>query len=59
MILRGVCYCQALFVYTFYDQLATYTIYLVQRNIKLLYLADELNRAKNVGEKLVLFLLLY
>ena len=25
-----MCYCRALFVYTFYDQLATYTIYLVQ-----------------------------
>ena len=24
------CYCRALFVYTFYDQLATYTIYLLQ-----------------------------
>ena len=50
-----MCYCQALFVYTFYDQLATYTIYLVQIITEFLYLADDLSRAKNVGEKLVLF----
>ena len=33
VVINGIeieCYCRALFVYTFYDQLATYTIYLVQ-----------------------------
>ena len=34
------------FVYTFYDQLATYTIYLVQKFTELLFLADELSKAK-------------
>ena len=34
-------------VYTFYDQLATYTIYLVQQFTELLFVADELSRAKN------------
>ena len=50
-----MCYCQALFGYTFYDQLATYTIYVVQIITEFLYLADDLSRAKNVGEKSVLF----
>ena len=35
-----------LFVYTFYGQLGTYTIYLVQRIIELLFLADELGSVK-------------
>ena len=30
LIFENECYCRTLFVYTFYDQLATYTIYLVQ-----------------------------